>query len=38
MIRSVQPDDAWSWCYVDDRLYIPGDPRDEIPDEEGPTP
>jgi len=29
MIRSAQPDEEWQWCYVDDRLYVPGDPEDE---------
>jgi hypothetical protein len=24
MIRSAQPDDDWSWCYEDLRLYVPG--------------
>ena len=24
MIRSAQPDEDWQWCYVDDRLYLPG--------------
>ncbi|HEX7949698.1 MAG TPA: UBP-type zinc finger domain-containing protein [Candidatus Limnocylindrales bacterium] len=24
MIRAVQADEDWQWCYVDDRLYLPG--------------
>jgi hypothetical protein len=24
MIRTAQPDEDWSWCYPDDRLYQPG--------------
>ena len=24
MIRTAQPDEDWSWCYEDDRLYQPG--------------
>ncbi len=25
MIRSVEPGEAWQWCYVDDRLYQEGE-------------
>ena len=32
MIRSVAPDEAWQWCYEDDRLYLPDDrPRKATP-------
>jgi uncharacterized UBP type Zn finger protein len=24
MIRTAQADEDWLWCYVDDRLYLPG--------------
>lgn len=24
MIRSAQPGDDWRWCFVDERLYVPG--------------
>ena len=29
MIRSVAPDEPWQWCYLDDRLYLPGDTPQE---------
>lgn len=29
MIRSVAPDEPWQWCYVDDRLHLPGDTTPE---------
>lgn len=23
MIRTVEPDEDWRWCFADDRLYLP---------------
>ena len=29
MIRTAEPDEDWRWCYLDDRLYLPGPTGDE---------
>jgi uncharacterized UBP type Zn finger protein len=29
MIRTAQPGEDWSWCYLDDRLYQPDPTIDE---------
>lgn len=32
MIRTAQPGEDWQWCYLDDRLYMPGDATDDADD------